>query len=314
VSARAWLLFATTSLVWGVPYFFIKVAVDADVPPAFVAWSRVALGATLLLPLALRHGALRGLSGRMWPLAAYAACEIAVPFTLIAVGEQYVSSALAAILIASMPLVVALLSVRFAPSEKPTGLRLVGLLIGLGGVVALLGIDIAGHADELLGATLVLVATLGYASATIIVKRRLADLDPLGPVAVGLGLAVIALLPAAIAAPPRETPSFDALGSIAVLGIVCTALGLVVFFQLIAEAGPSRASVITYVNPLVAVVLGVLVLDERLGAMSIVGLLLILAGSWLATGGRQPGPLDQRPRAVPATAPASTELGGGRPP
>jgi drug/metabolite transporter (DMT)-like permease len=288
MSSRAWLLFATSSVVWGVPYFFIKVAVDADVPPTFVAWSRVALGAAVLLPLALRRGALRGLKGRGRPIAAYAACEIAVPFTLIALGEQHVSSSLTAILIASMPLVVASLSVRFSPADKPTGLRVVGLVIGFGGVVALLGVDVAGQPDELLGAALVLVATLGYATAPIIVNRRLADLDPLGPIAVSLGVATVALLPAAVVAPPEELPSLDALWSLAVLGVVCTALGLVVFFRLIAEAGPSRASVITYVNPLVAVVLGVLVLDEHLGVVSVAGLLAILAGSWLSTGGRPP--------------------------
>ena len=290
MSARAWLLFAAISVVWGVPYFLIKVAVDADVPPAFVAWSRVALGAALLLPVALRRGALRGLAGRGWPIAAYAACEIAVPFTLIALGEQHVSSSLTAILISSMPLLVAVLSVRLSPADKPTGLRLAGLFTGFGGVVALLGVDVAGRPDELLGAALILVATLGYATAPIIVNRRLADLDPLGPIAVSLGVAAVALLPAAIATPPEKPPPLDAVGSLAVLGVVCTALGLVVFFRLIAEAGPTRASVITYVNPLVAVVLGVLVLDEHLGATSLAGLLAILAGSWLSTGGRLPGP------------------------
>jgi drug/metabolite transporter (DMT)-like permease len=286
MTARAWLLFAAVSVVWGVPYFFIRVAVDADVPPGFVAWSRVALGALLLVPLAARRGALRGLGDRRGAIAAYAVCEIAAPFWLIAVGEQHVSSSLTAILIASMPLVVAVLSVRFAPEDRPAGLRLAGLVIGLGGVVGLLGIDVAGRRDELVGAVLILVATLNYAVAPLIVRRRLADLDPLGPVAAGLVLAGVLLLPAAIAAPPHEVPPTDALASIVVLGVACTALGLVLFFRLIAAAGPSRASVITYVNPLVAVVLGVLVLDERLGAMSVVGLFLILAGSWLATGGR----------------------------
>jgi drug/metabolite transporter (DMT)-like permease len=285
VTPRAWLLFTLSSLIWGVPYLFIKVAVDAGVPPAFVAWSRVALGSALLLPVALRRGALRGLRGRIGPIAAYTACEIAVPFVLIATGEQYISSSLAAILIATMPLLVALLSAGLSPADRPTGLRLFGLVVGLGGVVALLGIDVAGRTDELFGAALVLVATLGYAIAPIIVSRRLADLDPLGPVAASLAVATIALLPAALAGWPHALPSPAALVAIAVLGIVCTAWGLVVFFQLIAAAGPSRASVITYINPLVAVVIGVLVLGERLGAMSIAGLLLILGGSWLSTGG-----------------------------
>src|SRR4051795_11672558 len=107
MSARAWGLFAASSVIWGVPYFFIKVAVDADVPPVFVAWSRIVLAAALLLPLAARRGALRGLRGHIWPIAAYAGSEIAVPFTLISAGEQHISSSLTAILIASMPLMVA---------------------------------------------------------------------------------------------------------------------------------------------------------------------------------------------------------------
>jgi drug/metabolite transporter (DMT)-like permease len=302
VTARAWLLFAAVSVVWGVPYFFIKVAVEAGVPPAFVAWSRVALGAAVLLPLAWRRGALRGLAGR-WPaVVAYTACEVAVPFLLIAAGEQHIASSLAAILIASMPLMVALLSVRLSPEDRPTGLRLVGLVIGFGGVVALLGVDVAGRPGELLGAVLVLVATLGYATAPIIVNRRLADLDPLGPIAASLAMATLLLAPAVLVSPPDEVPPGDALAALAVLGVVCTALGLVLFFQLIVEAGPSRASVITYVNPLVAVVLGVLVLDERFGAMSVVGLVAILGGSWLSTRGR--------PRRA-VTAPVAADADGG---
>jgi drug/metabolite transporter (DMT)-like permease len=288
VSARAWALFAAVSVVWGIPYFFIKVAVDADVPPAFVAWARIALGAAILLPLAWRRGALRGLHDRWRAISAYAATEIAVPFTLIAIGEQHVSSSLTAILISSMPLILAALALRLSPDDRPSGLRLVGLFVGLGGVVALLGIDLAGTTEELLGATLILIAAVGYATAPIIIKRSLADLDPLGPVAAGLGLSTVALLPAAIAAPPDAMPSLDALASIVGLGVICTAAGLMLFFSLIAEAGPSRASVITYFNPLVAVVLGLLVLGESLGAASVAGLVLILGGSWLATGGRLP--------------------------
>ncbi len=282
MTPRAWWLFALSSAIWGVPYLFIRVAVDAGVPPAFIAWARVALAAALLLPFALRRGALRGLRGRSGAIAAYAACEIAVPFVLIAMGERYISSSLTAILIATMPLFVALLSLRLSTADQPTGLRLFGLVIGLGGVVALLGVDVAGRPAELLGAALILVATLGYAAAPIIVSRRLADLDPLGPVAASLTISAVALLPAVLARPPQAIPA-SALWAIAVLGVVCTALGLVVFFQLIAEAGPSRASVITYINPLVAVLLGVVVLGEHLGAMSVAGLALILGGSWLAT-------------------------------
>jgi drug/metabolite transporter (DMT)-like permease len=208
-----------------------------------------------------------------------------VPFVLIAAGEQYISSSLTAILIATMPLMVALLAWRLSLAERPSGWRLIGLVIGLGGVVALLGIDVGGRPDELLGAALILIATLGYATAPIIVSRRLADLDPLGPVAASLTLATVVLFPAAVLTPPQGLPAPGALVALGILGVICTALGLVVFFRLIAEAGPSRARVITYVNPVVAILVGVLALGEQLGAISVAGLLLILGGSWLSTGG-----------------------------
>ena len=288
MTVRAWLLFAASSLIWGVPYLFIKIAIDDGVSPGFIAWARVALAALLLLPLALRRGALRGLWSRGPAIVAYTATEIAIPFVLIPIGERYITSALTAILIATMPLLVAAIALRVSPADRLGGARALGLVIGLAGVVALLGIDVAGKREELWGALMVLLATLCYAVAPIIVSRRLADLDPIGPVAASLTLAAVVLLPFALTSAPRTLPPPAALGSILVLGAVCTAAGLVVFFSLIAEAGPTRASVITYINPLVAVVAGVLALGEHIGVMSVAGLALILGGSWLSTGGRDP--------------------------
>ena len=288
MTRRAWLLFILSSVIWGVPYLFIKIAVDAGIAPAFIAWSRIALAAALLLPLAIRRKVLQGLRERTAAIIGYTASEVAVPFILISIGEQYITSSLTAILVATMPLMVALLSLRLIPGEHLSGKRLIGLLIGFAGVVALLGFDVAGRATELLGAALVLVATLGYAIAPIIVSRRLSDLDPLGPVTASLLIATVALLPPAIATFPGQLPSVSALIAIAVLGIICTAAGLLVFFRLIAEAGPSRASVITYVNPLVAVIVGVVTLGERLSLVSVAGLGLILVGSWVSTGGSHP--------------------------
>lgn len=284
MTRRAWTLFALSSVIWGIPYLFIKVAVDGGVPPAFVAWARVALGALLLTPIALRRGALRGLSRHWVAILVYSATEIAVPFVLISAGEQRISSSLAAILVSTMPLQLALLSVWIHPEHRPTGWRLVGLAIGLGGVVAMLGIDVGGRPGELWGAALVLVATVGYATAPLIVSRYLSALDPMGPVAASLLVSAVALLPFALAWPPRGWPSASAVTAIVILGVICTVLGLIVFFQLIAAAGPSRASLITYVNPVVAVVVGVLSLHEHVGIMSLVGLALILGGSWLAAG------------------------------
>jgi len=285
MTPRGWALFAAASVIWGVPYLFIKLAVE-DLSPGFVAWSRVVLAAAILLPIAWRRGALRGLPLR-W-LTAFALLEITIPFPLIAFGEQRVSSSLAAILIAAVPLVVAFLALRFDRGEQPTRTRFIGMLIGLGGVVALMGIDIGGRGSELLGAAAVLTATLGYACGPLIAKRHLTSRDPMGPVAGALGIASIMLLPFALGGRPTEAPSGEALASVVVLGLVCTAVGFLVFFRLIAEIGPSRATIITYVNPVVALALGVAILDEHVTTGVAAGLLLILAGSWLSTDGRLP--------------------------
>jgi drug/metabolite transporter (DMT)-like permease len=285
MSARGWVLFAAVSVIWGMPYLFIKIGVE-ELSPGFVAWSRVALAALVLLPMAIRSGALRGLP--LGWLVAFAAVEIAIPFPLIGFGEQRISSSLAAILIAALPLVVAFFALRFDHAERPTPTRLAGMLVGLGGVVALVGIDLGGRDAELLGAAAVLTATLGYAAGPLIVKRHLADADPLGPVTAAMAIASIMLLPFGIGDFPTETPAADTLAAIVVLGLICSALAFLVFFRLIAEVGPSRATVITYVNPIVALALGVAVLGESVTAGAIAGLLLILAGSWLATDGRLP--------------------------
>src|SRR5437764_6132506 len=178
MSPRAWAAFATVSTLWGVPYLFIKVAVDDGVPPGFVALARVVLGASVLLLLAWRAGKLEALRGRWKWLAVFGTVEFVIPFPLIAAGEQHVASSLAAIIIASAPLFVALLALRFDATERVTGRRLCGLLIGLAGVVALVGIDVAGQADEFAGAGAILLAAFCYAVGPMVLKRHLGDLDP----------------------------------------------------------------------------------------------------------------------------------------
>ena len=288
MSARAWAAFAVVSILWGMPYLFIKVAVDDGVPPAFLAWVRVALAATVLLAFAWHAGVLSSLRGRWRWLSLFAAIEIAIPFPLIAGGEQYVSSSLAAIVIAAAPLFVALLAIRFDAEERATGTRLAGLLIGLGGVAVLVGVDVAGRSDELIGTAGILLAALCYAAGPMILKRKLADLDPRATMGASLAIAALLLAPAAAIAPPAVALSSDALVSLAVLGLFCTAAAFVVYASLVAEVGPGRALVITYVAPVVAVALGVAILGESVGAGAVAGLLLILAGSWLSTDGRLP--------------------------
>ena len=288
MSARAWAAFATVSTLWGIPYLFIKIAVDDGVPPAFLAFVRVALGAAVLMALAWRAGTLGTLRGRVRWLVVYAVFEIAVPFPLIAAGEQHVASSLAAIIIASVPLFVALLALRFDRAERATGSRLVGLIVGLAGVVALVGIDVAGSGDELLAAGAILVAALGYAAGPMVFKRTLADLDPRA--AMGASLVDRGRRPGA--AGGRRSAHGRALGAGARrprgAGCVLHRGGLRLLRRAHRRGRPGRGLVITYVAPVVAVTLGVTVLGERPGAGAVAGLLLILAGSWLSTDGRVP--------------------------
>ncbi len=288
VSRRAWFAFAAMSTIWGIPYMFIKVAEDGGASPGLVAWGRVTLAALVLLALASRAGVLGSLRGRLRWVAAYGLVEIAVPFPLIAFGEQRIPSSMAAILIATVPLLLALVSLRYGRVERPTRVRMAGLLIGFAGVVALVGIDVSNSPAELPGVLALLGAAAGYTAGPLILERHLVELDPRATMGAGLAVAAVALTPLAAATMPAATPSAGSFLSIAVLGLVCTALAFVIFSVLIREAGPARASVITYLNPLVAVFLGVLVLGEQPGAGSVAGLLLILAGSWLSTDGRLP--------------------------
>ena len=296
--------FAAVSVIWGIPYLLIRIAVRHGVTPGLLAFGRVALAAVVLLALAWRAGTLGTLRGRFGVLLAYAVIEVCIPFPLIAAGETRVSSSLAAILISSVPLIVALLALRFDQSERPTPVRAVGLLIGFGGVVALVGIDVVGSSRELLGAGAILLAAVGYAIGPMLIKLRLGGLDPRATMGGSLAIASVLLAPVAALNPPHTTPSAGASVCVIVLGLVCTAAAFVIYTILIGEAGTSRATVITYVNPVIAVALGVALLGERPGAGSVAGLLLILAGSWLSTDGRLPPGLARMfMRPAPATRP-----------
>lgn len=281
---RAWITFSILCVLWGVPYFFIKVAL-ADISPAGVAWGRLTLGALVLIPIALHRGVLLPALKHKIAIIAFAVTELVIPFSLISVGEQWISSSLAGILIATVPLTVVVIAPLFGVKEKLGARRLVGLLVGLLGVVALLGIDsISGH-EQWLGVACLFVAVIGYAVGPLIVERYLRDVDELGALSASLVVASVILLPWAFATAPDIPPSSLALGSVAILGIFCTALALLMYFYLINEAGAARASVVAYVCPAIAALLGVLVLREHFGIGSAVGLVLILLGSWLATGG-----------------------------
>lgn len=300
MSPRAWAAFATMSILWGIPYLFIKVAVDDGVPPAFVAWARVVLAAAVLLPLAWHARVLGSVRGRGRWLLAYALIEISLPFPLIAFGETHVSSSTTAIAIATVPLLASLLALRFAPGERLSGRRLGGMLIGFAGVAALVGIDVSGSSSELLGIGAIVVAAAGYACGPLIMTRGLGGIDGRAMMGVSLAMAAVVLTPLAAVDAPTAVPPAGALAAIVVLGLLCTAAAFVAFAELVRAAGPTRATIVTYVNPVIALALGVALLGEQPGAGAVLGLLLILAGSWLSTDGRLPRRLEQRLAAQPA--------------
>lgn len=285
MTSRAAVLFAAVSVVWGIPYLLIKVAIDDGVPPVFLAWARIALGAAALLAVVRWRDVGRALHRRLGWIAGFALAELVLPFPLIALGEQHVSSSLAAILIAAAPLFVALLALRFDASERVSGRRLIGLVLGLAGVSALMGLDVSGRLDELLGGVMILAAALCYAVGPMLLKRKLDDLDPRITMTTSLIVAALALAPAAATQLPTALPAATALIALLVLGVVCTAAGLVLYGMLVSELGAGRSLVVTYVNPLLAVGLGIAVLGERPGPGTVAGLLLILTGSYLSTGG-----------------------------
>jgi drug/metabolite transporter (DMT)-like permease len=280
IGRRGWMLFAAMCFIWGIPYLMIRVAVR-EVSPSSLVLFRTGLAALLLLPLAAARGELVPLRRRLLPLAAFAGVEIAVPWIALATAEQRLSSSLTGLLIAAVPLVGVVIAATTGTRERPGRQNLAGLLIGIAGVAAIVGLDVKGASAAPL-AELALVAVC-YAVGPAILQRWLSDLPSLGVIAASLGLVALVYVPIALFSLPTHVPRASVVASIVGLAVVCTALAFVLFFELIAEAGPVRATVITYVNPAVAAVLGVAVLSERFTVGMAIGFALVLAGSLLAT-------------------------------
>jgi drug/metabolite transporter (DMT)-like permease len=300
---RAWILLLSLGAIWGASYLFIKIGLR-DLSPSMVAWVRVVLAALVLVPLAAQARALAGAGSRLGPVLVVAAVQVAVPFVLIPAGEEEISSALAGILVASTPLFTALLAIWVDHEERSQGLRLVGVMAGFAGVAVLLGVDLGGSGAELLGGGFVILASLGYAIGGFVIKHRLADTKPLGLSALVMVASGAMLLPPALATAPSEPPGLGPATAIFTLGVLGTGVAFALFYTLIGLVGPARAFIVTYLAPGFAVVYGAVLLDEQITLATLGGLLLILAGSWLAAEGRLPG--RPAPRVEHAAAPVPT--------
>ncbi|MGC0332326.1 drug/metabolite transporter (DMT)-like permease [Streptomyces sp. SAI-170] len=281
MTARGWFLFSLMGVVWGIPYLMIKVAVE-ELSPSMVVFTRCALGAALLLPFALRQGGLTDTVRAHWrPLLAFACIEIVGPWWTLTDAERHLSSSTAGLLIAGVPIVGVALARFFGDTERLGMRRVAGLTLGLGGVAVLTVPHLTGGDARSLAE--VLLTVVGYATAPLIAARWLKDVPSLHLTTSCLAFAAVVYAPAAAAGWPAQMPSGQALAALAGLGVICTAVAFVAFLELIKEAGPTRATVITYVNPAVAVAAGALFLNESLTASIAVAFSLILAGSVLAT-------------------------------
>lgn len=302
MSGRGWVYFALLCVVWGIPYVLIKVAVQ-EVPAPVIVFARTAVGAAILLPLAVRGGGLRAVRGHLGGLVAFAVVEIIGPWWLLSDAERRIPSSLAGLLVAAVPIIAAVLAMATGARRQVGLLPWIGLFVGFAGVVVLSAPDLGGG-DGVSVLEVLLVAT-GYATGPIIVERRLRDVPSLTVTSVCLGIAAIVYVPLAILSWPDHLPSVRAFGALAGLAVVCTAAGFVLLFELVRRVGGARAVVFTYVNPAVAVLAGVLVLGERFQPSMAIAFVLILGGSVLATRRKTRHPAAAERRDVPHAQPVA---------
>jgi drug/metabolite transporter (DMT)-like permease len=280
MTRRGWALFAAMAIIWGIPYLLIKIAVG-ELTPVTLVFLRTSVGAILLLPIAAARGGLRPLLSYWRWVLAYTVVEVSLPWFLLADAERRLSSSLTGLLIAAVPLIGALVTWLTRGDDRLDVRRIAGLFVGLVGVGALVGLDVSFRDLGAVGE--VTLVALGYASGPIIVSRRLPRAPSIGVVAASLVVTAMAYAPLGLRQLPAAIPTPRVLLAVAILAVVCTALAFLLFFALIGEVGPVRATVITYFNPAVALLLGVTVLREPFTFGAVVGFSLILAGSLLAT-------------------------------
>jgi drug/metabolite transporter (DMT)-like permease len=315
MSKRGWVLFAALSVIWGTPYLLIRIAVRDFSPPTLVFFRTSAAGLAFL-PLLLRKETLEAMRRRWLPIVVYTVIEVAVPWLLLSRAEQHLTSSLSGLLIATVPLIAVLYSWATRHEGAPGWRRFAGLVIGFGGVAVIVGFGV-GRGDAL-DVLEVFVVAVCYAIGPFVVVTRLADVPTMATVGASLILTGLGYAPFGLTHLPRRV-SPEEIISVALLVVLCTALAFVVYFALIAEVGPARATVITYVNPAVAVVLGVLILHEHVSTGLAVGIPLVLIGSVLGTGGgrssaepaRHRAPGSAQPEAPKADARSSSPGDGG---
>ncbi|HYM97904.1 MAG TPA: EamA family transporter, partial [Candidatus Sulfotelmatobacter sp.] len=280
MTRRGLALFVAMCVIWGIPYLLIRVAVT-ELSPAVLVFVRTSTAALILMPVVIARGGLRGVLARWPPLVVFAAAEVGIPWLMLASAEQKITSSLAGLLISAVPLVATVIAPLFGNREWSGVTGLLGLLLGMAGVAGIVGFDL--RASDPIALVEIGVVALGYAIGAAVLSRYLTSLPAVSVTGVSLTLCALAYAPFAIVQRPHAVPSAAVVAAIAVLAVVCTALAFLLFFALIAEVGPVRSTVITYVNPAVAAILGVTILGESFSPGMAVGFALVIAGSVLAT-------------------------------
>jgi drug/metabolite transporter (DMT)-like permease len=286
VTRRGLILFAALGIAWGIPYLFIKVAVS-ELDPAMVVLGRSALAAILLLPLAFFRREVWSVVRRWRPMLAYTVVEIILPWYFLSSAEQRLPSSTAGLLLASVPLAGVAIAFAMGRPARLSKVNWLGIALGMLGVAALVGLDIAG--SDLIAVAQMAVVVVGYALGPAILSRWMPDLPGVGIVAVSLAVTAIVYVPFVLLTGgwPTAWPSQAVIVSIVVLAVVCSALAFLLMVGLVSEIGPVKATAITYVNPAVAIIAGVVVLGERVTVWTVVGFALVLAGSYLVTRRRR---------------------------
>ncbi len=275
-------LLVALSAIWGSSFLFIKVGVE-ELEPAVVVFGRLFVGALVLVPVVAARGGVSGLRAMLVPILVLGALNNALPYWLLSFAETRIDSGLAAVIQAAAPIFTVLLAIRIDPSQRVTGLRLLGVALGFVGVALLVGLQEGG---ELLGALAVVGTALCYAVSVLYAGRAIRSFSPLD-VSVGqLSVGALLTLPAALLQWPADAPSAKVVGAVLVLGVFGTGIAYLLYFALIVRAGASRAILVTYLVPAFALVYGWLILDEPVTAAALAGLGLILGGTALATGAR----------------------------
>ena len=283
MTRRNWALFLAAGVLWGVPYLFIKIAVEpGGFQPGFLVFARVTLGALFMIPLALKQGLFpEAMKYFKWILL-YSIIELVGPWYFLSSGERHVSSGLAGLLIATVPFWSTLIASFLGDKSVWQSHRIIGMVIGFIGVVLVVGLESLRGDNSVSAIVMILLAALGYAIAPIMIRRKAPTLNGLAINSVAMLITAIIYIPVGVIQFPETMPNAKSIWSLIMLGIFPTAIAFVIFFKLIVEIGPTRSSMVTYINTAVAVILGIIVLSEPLTLGIALGLPLILVGSYMS--------------------------------